>query len=379
MILIQATRDWMRLCLKGTRWLRMTWRYLLAAILLPNLSAQPVESAGQPVLTCIVCAKSPLSGQVWRHKLGFVCDECHSLKTRCAHCGLPVKEGFVKTSDGRLFCRVDHPKLILSTNEAVRVFHETVQSVLQLTDDAMKLRQPVVTVSLFDIDYWNSGKEGGGMHRHGFSHSRPVGGQMSHTVVLLSGLDRDQMRSVCAHEYTHLWINENQTGTRELDPDTREGICELIAHRLATSRRDTNQVAEILANPYTRGMITNLVALESRQGLDAILAWVRKGTAPKPDDEQLAALGGGRAQAWAAPVITVPRALPDDLIVGGLLGNAGRRVAMINGVIFKASDRRRLQLKSGAVTVRCLEILENGVSVQVNDDPEPRFLPLGGK
>jgi hypothetical protein len=37
------------------------------------------------------------------------------------------------------------------------------------------------------------------------------------------------LMAVCAHEYGHAWIRENVPTTRDMDRDTEEGLCELIA------------------------------------------------------------------------------------------------------------------------------------------------------
>jgi hypothetical protein len=324
-----------------------------------------------------VCAKTPLSGRVWLHKLGHVCDECHALPGRCHHCGLPVREGFVKTSDGRLYCRRDHPRLVFSTNEATRVFHESMEAALRMSGQAMGLRQPTVTVSLFDVDYWNAKDTPPELRRNGFSHSRRTGEQFSHTVVLLSGQARDDLRSVCAHEFTHLWINENRAGARQIDPDTLEAICELIPYKLALTARDTNQLHTIRFNPYTRGMITNLITAEARHGLGAILAWVKEGQAATLEEGQLAAFSGRLAVSGSST--TVAPALAEDVILTGLAGSANRRMALINGQVFKPAERRRVRLKDRSVMVQCLEIRADAVLVRINDAPEPRLLGLEHK
>lgn len=342
----------------------------------PAQSAPPKPPGEQSPLTCVVCGKSPLTGQVWRHKtLGHVfCDECHQLKTRCSHCGLPARDGFAKTSDGRVFCRLDLPNVVLSTNDAVRVFHETKADLLRLTGDALALKQPHVSVTLSDVAYWSGNESASDLHRVGIAHSRLNGGQFSHNVVLLSGQPKDDLRSVCAHEYTHLWINENRPEGRVIDPSTLEAICELAAYKLAQSRRDTNQIERLRRNPYTQGLITNLITFESHNGFEAVLAWVKTGRTPKLDVDSA---GATRTAAWAVP--SVQRALPEEVTLTGLAVSATRRVAFINGVLFAASDRKRVRLKDRTVIVKCVEIREDGVLVQVEGEAQPRALKLEGK
>jgi len=325
-------------------------------------------------LTCAVCGKTPMVGQIWKFRESLFCDDCHKLPARCAHCGLPVKDGFIKTSDGRHFCKSDHPRLIFATNEATRVFAETADAIARLTRDAMSLRQPVVTVSLFDVDYWNPKDAPPELRRQGFSTSRRTGRDFSHTVVLLSGQPRDDFRSVCAHEYVHLWVNENRADSRQLDPDTLEAICELIPYKLAEGARDTNQMHRIRVNPYTRGMITNLIAFEARHGLDAVLTWVKDGKADRLDTAGLADASPPR---WAASSATVE--LPSDLALTGLAGGASRRLAFINGQLIRSGERKRIALKGRTVSLQCLEIAADSVTVQVEGESQPRTLKMSGK
>jgi hypothetical protein len=353
---------------------------LHAAFALPVLLLAVLNSTAQDdtlppgPLTCAVCGKTPMVGQIWKYRESLFCDDCHKLPARCAHCGLPVKDGFVKTSDGRHYCKTDHPRLVFATNEATRVFTEVGDTIARLTRNTMALRQPVVTVSLFDVDYWNPKDAPPELRRQGFSTTRRTGGDFSHTVVLLSGQPRDDFRSVCAHEYVHLWINENRAADRKLDLDTLEAICELIPYKLSEITRDTNQMHRIRVNPYTRGVITNLIAFEAHHGLDAVLALVKGGKTEKLDTEGLAAASPPR---WAAT--GAPAELPADVALTGLAGSTGRRLAFINGQLMRAGDRKRIALKGRTVSVRCLEVQEDHAVVQVDDEPRPRTLKLGGR
>jgi hypothetical protein len=77
------------------------------------------------------------------------------------------------------------------------------------------------------------------------------------------------------------------------------------------------------------------------------------------------------------PTPVVPMANPEDLLVlKGILGSAGRRLALINQRIFSAGMEAYVQTGAGQVKVKCLEIAEKSVVVTVNDGPKTRELRL---
>src|SRR5476649_1998680 len=96
---------------------------------------------------------------------------------------------------------------------------------------------------------------------------------------MLSGRTREEMMGVAAHEYTHLWINENRPDGRVIDGDTVEAICELTAYKFMESKKLPEMQKRILANSYTNGKIKTLVAVEREGGTDYVLNWVKNGTA----------------------------------------------------------------------------------------------------
>src|ERR1017187_3894510 len=83
---------------------------------------------------CIVCGKGPLTGRVWLHERGAICDDCEKLPDRCTICGLPVKagDGHLKTGDGRFICRFDKPNVILTLDQAKDLFAQIRDEVVDL-------------------------------------------------------------------------------------------------------------------------------------------------------------------------------------------------------------------------------------------------------
>ena len=348
-------------------------------LLWPALVFAAPAADGQPQtnLTCIVCGKSPLVGKVWLHKAGHVCDECYQLPTRCSLCGLPARENFTRTSDGRIICQRDAKDALLSGPEAVRLFDATRAEIKRVIGEVMSLRGTNVAVSLFDIDYWNhqDGKPvAREMRRMGFSQSRREGDDFRHSVILLSGQPKTDGHGVCAHEYAHLWLNENLPEKRALEADTLEAVCEIVAYHLAVARQDAAQQDKIRDNPYTHGRIRTMIDARSKFGLHAILTWVKTGSSPTVNFEELSRMTAGYAQATQAKA-----PVPDTLQLKGLVITSQRRFATINGRSFEPGKEHLVPVGDKNVRVRCLEIREDAVVIRVEGSTEPQTLRLERK
>jgi hypothetical protein len=230
-------------------------------------------------------------------------------------------------------------------------------------------------VNLFDVDYWSEKGQPNGLHKFGFANTRKTAdGRCTHEVILLSGRTREELISVAAHEYTHLWINENRPASHVIDGDTVEAICELTAYKLAGQKKLPEMQKRILENSYTNGKIKTLVAVEREGGTDYVLNWVRNGKAETFD-----------AGANLAPIPTpatppfsaAPPTLPEKLKFNGLLTIGTDHEAVINGVSFAAGDQKHIKLKDKNVMVRCLEIQDKAVVVQINGSSERVTLKPG--
>ncbi len=334
--------------------------------------------AGDTNYYCVVCGKGPLTGQIWISKWGPVCDDCYHLPDHCSICGLPVKDGdgHIKTPDGRLICRFDKTNVVLTLDQAKDMFDHVRDEVVDIYGPRFALKYPDVTVNLFDVDYWSEKNGANGLHKFGFASTRKTAdGACTHEVVMLSGRTREEMMGVAAHEYTHLWINENRPAGRVIDQDTIEAICELTAYKLMEAKKLPKMQKRILENPYTNGKIKTLVAVEREAGTDYVLDWVKNGTTETFDaDANLAPIV---PPAPAVSFSTAPPPLPDKLKFNGLMAIGKDTEAVINGVSLAAGDQKSIKLKGGNVTVRCLKIQDENVVVQINDSPEKLTLKPG--
>jgi len=315
---------------------------------------------------CIVCGKGPLTGHIWMSSHGPICDECAQIKDRCSICGIPVKDGdgHIKTPDGRFICKFDKDNVILTPDQAQDLFDKVRDDVVDLYGPEFALKYNDVPVKLFDVDYWSEQQGANGLHKFGFSHTRKTSdGHCSHEVVMLSGRTREEMTATAAHEYTHLWINENRPDDHAIDPDTVEAICELTAYKLMQKKNLPEMEKRIVENPYTHGKIKTLIAVEHDGGTDYILKWVKESKDQTFDED--ANLPVLPAAAPAPAIVYKPRPLPVGLTFTGTM-EIGSVQAVINGVAFSAGDEKDLKLRDESVKVRCDQINDDSVKISLN-------------
>lgn len=353
------------------------------ALILFLLAAAVAAGAEETNYYCVVCGKGPLTGKIWLSKWGAVCDDCAKLENHCSLCGLPIRDGdgSVKTGDGRYICKFDRTNAVLDADAAREVFEDATQELASLFGPGFELKYPAVTVNLFDVDYWSEKGREDGLHKFGFSYTRKTpGGVCTHEVVMLSGQLRDNLAATAAHEYMHLWINENLPTARVIDSDTTEAICELTAYELMGSRKLSAQQKRILENPYTHGQINRLVEVETEHGgFNYILDWVKDGAGTNFETAALAA----PARIPALMHTNVPPPLPVGLKLAGLLEGGARPAAIISGVSFLAGETRAVKLRDRTVQVRCREIRHDAVVLEVQglagavtlQMGEERFIP----
>jgi hypothetical protein len=347
------------------------------AFILFLFAAAGIASAEQTNYFCVVCGKGPLTGRIWLHPRGPICDDCEKIQERCTICGLPVKDGdgHLKTGDGRFICKFDKKDAVLTLDQAKDLFEQTRDDVVDLYGRQFALKYPDVTLNLFDVDYWSEKGQSGGLHKFGFASTRKTAdGVCTHEVVMLSGRTRQEMTAVAAHEYTHLWINENCPASHRIDGDTVEAICELTAYKLMGQKKLPEMQKHILENPYTEGKIKTLIAVERAGGTDYVLNWVKNGTAETFDAE--ANLAPIAAPAPAVQYAAAPRVLPAGLKFSGLMVLGLEHLAVINGQSFAAGEEKHIKLKDKTVLVRCREIHDTSVVLEVNGRPDPVSLKL---
>lgn len=337
-------------------------------------------NAAETNYLCILCGKGPLSGRIWMSQWGTVCNDCYKLENHCSLCGLPVREGggAVKTGDGRFICKFDKTNTVLDVDAAKDIFTDTRQDLVSLFGSGFTLQFPEVSVNLFDVDYWSEKGRSDGLHKFGFSSTRKTpSGRCTHQVVMLSGQLRDDLAATAAHEYTHLWINENLPAGRVIDGETIEAICETAAYELMDSRKLRGEQEKIEANPYTHGVIAKLLEVDRERGFRFVLNWVKVGETANFETTATTTAVARPLKIPAMKFTNAPAALPDSLKLGGLLLEGQTRHAVVSGVSFAVGETKKVKLQRGEMKVLCQEIRRNEVVLEVDGLAAPVLLKIG--
>jgi hypothetical protein len=265
-----------------------------------------------------------------------------------------------------LICKRCFPKVAITQEDAALIFRDVQTELDTLFQGALSLKFSNIVLKVYATDYWNqeSGKTRPQQKRRtGFTVSRLLGGEMIHNISLVTGTLKREMAAVCAHEYTHCWLNENCPKDHDIEPDTVEAICELVAYKLMSHRQDEPMMDAIKANLYTNGKIQTAIDCESRVGMPAILAWVKTGK-----ETSLDALSSPTPAPAPRVFVTHPvwQWSGKGLTLSGIVGTSKNRTAMINGQPFEQSEEAPLQVDGQTVMVRCIEITKNTVVVSVD-------------
>lgn len=355
-------------------------------------------AAAQASLRCAVCQFLITDKHFWFSGPALaekqpVCETCAKIETRCSLCGLPVKDNSYKLADGRWLCRTDFNAGIFTQAEALRSYEETRRELQGILSGTGILPGANITVALADatqIKKLNQAFPSDhddrsllGLTRTRIFAERPPDRRYQHSIHLLSGLGPARLAAVCAHEYTHAWMHENVPVDRDLNHDTVEGFCELVAYKLMAARREEVEKKVILANAYTRGQVNAFVQAESSSRFLRIVDWIKTGV-----DASIGEGEGGSSIVerrpdpppivWPPPPV-IPTAVPDRLVIKGISNTRGRRWVLINDCTLAPHEEGRVRLGSSNLVVRCLDIKDRSAVIQIKGSPTPTelFLSLG--
>jgi hypothetical protein len=199
---------------------------------------------------------------------------------------------------------------------------------------------------------------------------KPVG--FEHGISLLSGLPATTLKSTCAHEYSHTWLNEHLSPARKktINSDAIEGFCELIAYLLSDAQGNVQEVSLIKRNAYTRGQIDLLIEAERTYGLSDIIDWMQYGTDGRLqvgglDRIRNVELPNGRPTRSLPVYNAAPVKAPDTLLLKGISGTAARPFALINEHTFEENEQAAVHVGTTNLMIRCLSIHGDKVKVLV--------------
>lgn len=347
---------------------------------------------------CAVCGEQPY-GSVYRitdavtAEKVTVCTNCEAIYPDCFLCGLPAQTnapGFVRLPDDRVLCARDAKTALLQEEESLRICREVRDQLDRVFSRFMTFPETNVSLGMVDRVHLQELFKFAGNDYHcpnvwGYTRSRTNHQHFEHQISLLSGLLPSWFRATCAHEYTHAWVREHVSARRQetLGRDAEEGFCELVAYLLMDAQGDEPQKAMILRNAYTRGQIDCFITARNQYGFNDVLDWMQYG-----EDEQLSpedptrvhrlatparqtatypTLNGGRAEAAPAPT---------NLVLKAVFWSEKAPLALINNHSFSPQEQAKVRLGDTNVTVRCLSIRPDGVTIRVEGSTRDQVLLL---
>ena len=364
---------------------RVLPQFLAVLLMLASIRLAPA----QPAMSCAVCGealKGPyhlLDSPALPEKKA-ICDVCIHLDSVCFVCSLPVKLNYRTLDDGRLLCEQDAKLAVFSQTEMQTIWEEVRRDLAGMFS-GFGMAPKNFTLSLVDRN------ELAKAHKNQFSwHDKAMtmgltctriknGTEFEHTVYLLNGLNPARLAAVCGHEYAHAWLQENVSRQRQLDGDTVEGFCELVAYKLMEQRNEAVEKKVILANAYTHGQINALLQAEESFQFYRILQWLKMGVDERIDKSNLPGLL--KLQKEPAPsLVWAPQparaAAPETLMLKGISGTAQRRFALINDCTLEKNEEAKVRIGKTNLMVRCLDISERSVVIQPRGSAEKIRLSL---
>jgi hypothetical protein len=348
---------------------------------------------------CAVCGDR-IGGTVYRFtKLGrdekvFVCGNCAKLDTACYICTIPVRQKYTRLADGRLLCEEDAKTAVLTQDEAEKIFDDVKRDVQSILARLGSLPHHNIHLHLeakprLDKNGSNLISAHDDRLLMGLTRTkRGEQGEFEHSIYLLYGLTRERLAVVAAHEYGHAWLHENVR--RKLNQDAVEGFCDWIAYKIISQKNAPFETKVLLDSDYSRGQSQAFIAAEKEHTFYHVMQWVKVGVDPEIDPEHLERVLALREQvtrgnslaftADAPPFSFAPapvRIGPTNFVLKGLSGSKGRRFALINDGTFEQNEQGKVRLGESNVVVRCLEIRDDAVLIQVVGEIERRTLKLG--
>lgn len=376
-----------RRCRRFVQWLSLVALWMLCG---------PGQAVGaEPPARCEIC-NGPFNDSIYlvtdpvRQVKKFICLKCSKSQTICSICRLAANPRTMqKLEDGRILCDLDSKGAVLDEREALALFQEVKRDVQGIFSRFGPFPEANITAYLvnrtdFIKEYFRKPSVDDPEKLLGLTRTLSQGGSNhTHHIYLLSGILRDQFMSVCAHEYTHAWLNERSTPARTMTKDTEEGFCELIAWKYSMSKGHKLEAARILENEYTRGQVHAMIAAEERYQFYRVVDWLERGVDSWIDGDRLEQVLRLKDKAgddysivplWQQ--ITVPTTVPDTLILRGISTIGVRRFALVNDRTLDKGESGKVRVGTSNVVVRCVEIRDTSVLLEVGDDKKPLHLFL---
>jgi len=319
-----------------------------------------------------------------------VCYNCTMTSPRCFTCGLPVHGNFTEIGDGRVMCERDAKNAVLDEEEAKRISHDTKEDLDRNFSRFLVFPDTNVTMQLVDRPHLEQlfkivGNDYECPNVLGCMQTSTNHGGVEHQIRILSGLPLDGFKATFAHEYSHVWLNENLSDARKqrLNNDSIEGFCELISFMLMELENAEPQKKLILLNAYTRGQIQLFIEAKNRYGLEDVIDWMKSGTDTVLTSNDLGRIRGVEiadrpaASASVASLYSAPAPqVPDTLVLRGILWAKKRPLALINDRGLGLNEEAKVSIGKTNTAVRCLEINRDSVRIRFLASGEEQELKL---
>jgi len=352
---------------------------------------------------CAICGKE-IQGTVYvaTDKLTgedkLVCSNCVTLPS-CFICGLPVRSDGAVLPDGRHICARDARSAVLDIAGVERISAGVEDDLDKLFSRYLSFptNVDVSVIDRVDVDAISDtvGHTYESPDVLGLMQVKTNDDRVRYSISMLTGLPLADLRATCAHELSHTWVAANVPAARHerLERDAEEGFCELVSYLYMDSQREEGEKKAILANYYTRGQVQLFIEAERRYGFDQVLDWMEYGEATRLAEGHVDELRNvkmtrespGAANPAAANTNSVhagiaatnsPAPEPATIRLQGILMGA-RPMAIINGRSFFAGDKLNVKVGTETVTLRCLAIQKNSVTIQNADTGQETVLHIG--
>jgi len=340
---------------------------------------------------CAICGEEMtgtiylLTDKLTREKK-HVCSDCVHLVEACFVCGLPVRKDFVRLPDDRFLCARDAKHAVLDTSDAKSICKEVREDLDKLfsrfmtfpTNVEIAIVDRVNLLALFKIP----GNDFECPNVLGYFRSTTNRHQVRLEISLMSALRAAELKSTCAHEYSHAWVFDNVSEERRqnLGRDAQEGFCELVGYLLMDAQQEDDQKQAVLRNQYTHGQIDLFIQAEKRFGFNEIVDWMKYGV-----DAELSADNcrdvdiprGARVSAiGASSYEEKPSPAPDKLVLKGISWTASRPLAIINNQSFAPGESGKVRVGATNVSIRCLTVQTNSARILILGSGEELELSL---
>jgi hypothetical protein len=388
---------------------------------------------------CAICDGPIIGGRIYvrtdrvTNEEKELCQSCSKITDQCFICALPVKKNFLDLDDGRFLCARDKKTVVLDEQEAKSICAQVWTDLDNLFSRFTSFPTNLEVTIVDQVNLRGVFKLPGNVFEcpniKGYMQARTNEGRVEYKIHVMTALAPSDLRSTCAHEYSHAWVYANVPPDRlnSLSADAHEGFCELISYMFMDSRHDEKEKNAILDNQYTRGHIDLFIEAQRKYGIGDIMDWMKFGVDDKLDKEDLVKLrdikvpgpvlvsSNGVAASTntiasssnAAPLTNIissvnsptnetaialvketvstndsprplqpqPSAGPDRLMLKGI-SLAGKPLAMINNQTFLAGESAKVAVAGTNVLIKCIAIRERSVRIQIVSSGEEQELFL---